>query len=80
MKTFNILFCFYILIFSTSIILSVYAQVNYINAIHDARHTDRTDASIERAMYRHGFIVDAYNTNEPTTGEKVKALFNKPSI
>lgn len=80
MKLFNFLFCTYILTFSICVIVSVYAQVNYINAIQAARHTDRTDASIERAMYRHGFIVDAYDTNEPTTGEKVKALFNKPSI
>jgi hypothetical protein len=54
------------------------AEYNYQKAIAEAMQTDGTDESIERAMYRHGFIVDAYNTNEPTLAEKLKALFNQP--
>ena len=80
MNKIKIIFLLIVALYTFTAILLLTAQVNYTNAAQAAYNTDRTDASIERAMYRHGFIIDAYNTSEPTTGEKVKALFNKPSI
>jgi len=54
------------------------AEYNYQKAITEAMQTDGTDESIERAMYGRGFIVDAYNTSEPSLLDKNIALFNKP--
>jgi hypothetical protein len=51
-----------------------YAQSNYDAAIFEARHTDLTDFEIEKAMYKRGFIVDAYGMQEPTMIEKIVAL------
>jgi hypothetical protein len=54
------------------------AEYNYQKAIAEAMQTDGTDESIERAMYGRGFIVDAYDTSEPSLLDKNIALFNKP--
>jgi hypothetical protein len=78
MRTAKKIFLSFMLVYSLLCAVLFPAQINYTLAVKAAMKTDRTDASIERAMYRHGFIVDAYNTEEPTTFEKVKALFNQP--
>jgi len=80
MNKIKTIFLLIVAFYTVTAILLLTAQVNYTNAARAAYNTDRTDESIERAMYRHGFIIDAYDTNEPTTVQKVKALFNQPNI
>jgi len=50
------------------------AESNYDKAIFYSQHTDGSDAEIEQAMFDHGFIVDAYSSEEPSMIEKIIAL------
>lgn len=68
----------FIIAYSIAVVVILPAEYNYQKAITEAIKTDGTDESIERAMYRHGFIVDAYDTSEPSLLDKNIALFNKP--
>lgn len=64
-----------IILLLTAILLS-FAQLNYECAIEAAINSEGSDIAIENAMYQYGFNVEALDPNEPTTTDKVKALFN----
>jgi hypothetical protein len=68
----------FIIAYSIAVVVILPAEYNYQKAITEAIKTDGTDESIERAMYGRGFIVDAYDTSEPSLLDKNIALFNKP--
>ena len=51
------------------------AQLNYLHAIKAAQQSEGSDQAIETAMQAHGFNVDANDPNEPTTTDKIVALF-----
>ena len=68
---------FAVIVFTTFMafgIIAMAAESNYNKAIFYSQHTDGSDAEIEQAMYEHGFIVDAYSSEEPTMIEKIVAL------
>jgi hypothetical protein len=52
------------------------AEYNYQKAITEAIKTDGTDLAIETALSKHGFDLDACDTNEPSLLDKNIALFN----
>jgi hypothetical protein len=66
----------FIIAYSIAVVVILPAEYNYQKAITEAIKTDGTDESIERAMYGRGFIVDAYDTSEPSLLDKNIALFN----
>ena len=64
-----------ILLLIIAVILS-FAQLNYECALQEARESEGSDSAIEQAMAQRGFNLTWY-APEPTTIQKVKALFNK---
>lgn len=66
-----------ILLLAAFTLLAAAAQTNYNKALNRVLTTsDGSDSSIEFIMAEYGFNIDANSPIEPTTADKVKALFN----
>lgn len=69
MKTLTLSILFLII----AVILSA-AELNYKCAIEAAKQSEGSDIAIVEALSNYGFNLDWYE--EPTTTDKIKALFN----
>lgn len=72
----KLFFTSFIIAYSIAVVVVLPAEYNYQKAITEARQTDRTDLAIETALSKHGFDLDACDTNEPSILTKNIALFN----
>jgi hypothetical protein len=66
----------FIIAYSVVALAVLPAEYNYQKAVAEAMQTDGTDLAIETALSKHGFDLDACDTNEPSILTKNIALFN----